>query len=45
VAKDRTRRIGEPADVAGLVRFIVSRSGSFLHGSVIDMDGGKTKTL
>jgi 3-oxoacyl-[acyl-carrier protein] reductase len=45
VAKDRTRRIGEPADVAGLVRFIVSRSGSFLHGAVIDMDGGKTKTL
>jgi NAD(P)-dependent dehydrogenase (short-subunit alcohol dehydrogenase family) len=44
VAKDRTRRIGEPADVAGLVRFIVSQPGSFLQGAIIDMDGGKTKT-
>jgi NAD(P)-dependent dehydrogenase (short-subunit alcohol dehydrogenase family) len=44
VAKDRTRRIGEPADVAGLVRFIVSQRGSFLQGAIIDLDGGKTKT-
>jgi NAD(P)-dependent dehydrogenase (short-subunit alcohol dehydrogenase family) len=44
VAKDRTRRIGEPADIAGLVRFIVSQRGSFLQGAIIDMDGGKTKT-
>lgn len=44
VAKDRTRRIGEPADIAGLVRFIVSHRGSFLQGAIIDMDGGKTKT-
>jgi 3-oxoacyl-[acyl-carrier protein] reductase len=45
VAKDRVRRIGEPEDIAGLVRFIVSRRGSFLHGAIIDIDGGKTKTL
>jgi NAD(P)-dependent dehydrogenase (short-subunit alcohol dehydrogenase family) len=44
VTKDRTRRIGEPADIAGLVRFIVSQRGSFLQGAIIDMDGGKTKT-
>jgi len=44
VAKDRTRRIGEPADIAGLVRFIASQRGSFLQGAIIDMDGGKTKT-
>jgi NAD(P)-dependent dehydrogenase (short-subunit alcohol dehydrogenase family) len=44
VAKDRVRRIGEPADIAGLVRFIVSRPGGFLQGAIIDMDGGKTKT-
>jgi NAD(P)-dependent dehydrogenase (short-subunit alcohol dehydrogenase family) len=44
VAKDRVRRIGEPADIAGLVRFIVSARGSFLQGAIIDMDGGKTKT-
>ena len=45
VAKDRTRRIGKPSDIAGLVRFIVSRRGDFLHGAIIDMDGGKTKTM
>ncbi len=44
IARDRTRRIGEPADIAGLVRFIVSQRGSFLQGAIIDMDGGKTKT-
>lgn len=44
VVKDRTRRIGEPEDIAGLVRFIASRRGSFLQGAIIDMDGGKTKT-
>jgi NAD(P)-dependent dehydrogenase (short-subunit alcohol dehydrogenase family) len=45
LARDRTRRIGEPAGIAGLVRFIVSRRGSFLNGAIIDMDGGKTKTM
>jgi NAD(P)-dependent dehydrogenase (short-subunit alcohol dehydrogenase family) len=44
IAKDRIRRIGEPADVAGLVSFIASRRGSYLHGAIIYMDGGKTKT-
>src|SRR5258708_6645101 len=45
VVKERVRRIGEPTDIAGLVRFIVSQRGSFLHGAIIDMDGGKTKTI
>jgi len=27
------------------VRFIVSQRGSFLHGAIIDMDGGKTKSI
>jgi len=44
IAKDRIRRIGEPADIAGLVSFIASGRGSYLHGAIIDMDGGKTKT-
>jgi 3-oxoacyl-[acyl-carrier protein] reductase len=44
IAKDRIRRIGEPADIAGLVSFIAGRRGSYLHGAIIDMDGGKTKT-
>lgn len=38
-------RIGEPADIANLVAFIVSPDGRFLHGALIDMDGGQTKTI
>ena len=42
--EDRVVRFGEPTDIAGLVSFIVGPRGGFLHGSIIDMDGGKTKT-
>ncbi len=38
-------RMGEPDDIAGLVAFIVSGQGRFFQGSLIDMDGGQTKTL
>lgn len=45
VAAERITRVGEPEDIANLVAFIVSAEGSLLHGSLIDMDGGSTKTL
>jgi len=45
VREARVTRIGEPDDIAGLVTFIVSPAGRFLHGALIDMDGGATKTL
>jgi NAD(P)-dependent dehydrogenase (short-subunit alcohol dehydrogenase family) len=38
-------RIGEPDDIAALVAFVVGPEGRFLHGSLIDMDGGSTKTV
>jgi 3-oxoacyl-[acyl-carrier protein] reductase len=38
-------RIGEVEDVAGLVAFLVSPAGRFLHGALIDIDGGATKTI
>ncbi len=38
-------RVGEPDDIANLVAFLVSAEGSYLHGSLIDMDGGQTKTM
>jgi len=38
-------RIGETEDIAGLVSFIVSPGGRWLQGSLIDMDGGQTKTI
>ena len=38
-------RVGEPVDIAALAAFIVSPAGRFLHSSLIDMDGGATKTI
>ncbi len=38
-------RLGEPEDIAHLVTFLVSSEGRFLHGSLIDADGGQTKTI
>ncbi len=51
IAADRLKqeahitRFGEPEDVAHLVAFIVSPQGRWLQGSLIDLDGGQTKTL
>jgi 3-oxoacyl-[acyl-carrier protein] reductase len=38
-------RLGEPEDIANLVAFVVSPAGSLLQGSLIDIDGGQTKTI
>ncbi|HEY7333362.1 MAG TPA: SDR family oxidoreductase [Bryobacteraceae bacterium] len=45
VKQHKIARIGEPSDVAALVAFIASPEGSLLHGSLIDMDSGATKTV
>ena len=45
VAEEQMTRIGEPADVAAAVSFIVSPAARYLHGASIDLDGGQTKTL
>jgi NAD(P)-dependent dehydrogenase (short-subunit alcohol dehydrogenase family) len=45
VRASQITRIGEPEEIAGLVAFIVSPAGRLLHGALIDMDGGQTKTL
>ena len=45
VESERITRIGEPNEIADLVYFIVAPSGRFLHGALIDMDGGATKTI
>lgn len=45
VVADKIVRLGEPEDVAELVAHIVRPGGRFLHGSVIELDGGQTKTL
>jgi 3-oxoacyl-[acyl-carrier protein] reductase len=38
-------RFGEPEDVANLVAFLVSARGRWMQGSLIDLDGGETKTI
>ncbi len=45
VEEGSVTRIGEPADIAALAAFIAGPEGRFLHGSLIDMDGGSTKTI
>src|SRR5262245_23599120 len=41
----RISRIAEPEEIASLVAFVVGPDGRSLHGALIDMDGGATKTI
>ena len=45
VQQNAMTRLGEPDDIAALVAFVVSPAGRFMHGSLIDIDGGQTKTI
>jgi 3-oxoacyl-[acyl-carrier protein] reductase len=45
VKENGVTRVGEPDDVAQLVAYLVSPAGEYLHGSIIDIDGGQTKTF
>jgi len=45
VQEENVSRIGEPDEIASLVAFVAGPEGRFLHGSLIDMDGGATKTI
>jgi len=38
-------RIGEPEDIANLAAFVLAPQNRFLHGALIDVDGGLTKTV
>jgi len=44
VAEAGLVRLGEPGDIAHLVSFVVSPHARYLHGALIDADGGQTKT-
>ena len=45
VKKTNIVRLGEPEDIANLAAFMVSPISRYLQGSLIDMDGGLTKTI
>ena len=45
VREAKITRVGEPEDIASLVAFVASPEGRLLHGSIIDMDAGATKTI
>ena len=45
VADSGITKIGEPEDVANLVAYIVAPQNRYLHGALIDLDGGTTKTM
>jgi NAD(P)-dependent dehydrogenase (short-subunit alcohol dehydrogenase family) len=45
IRKSKIVRLGEPEDVANLAAFMVSPQSRYLQGSLVDLDGGQTKTI
>lgn len=43
--KSNIVRLGEPDDIACLAAFMVSPLSRYMQGSLIDLDGGQTKTI
>jgi NAD(P)-dependent dehydrogenase (short-subunit alcohol dehydrogenase family) len=39
------RRFGAPNDIAAMVAFLVSDQANYVHGALIDVDGGRTRGL
>lgn len=38
-------RFGQPEEIARLVAFLASPQAAFCQGSIVDADGGQTRTL
>jgi 3-oxoacyl-[acyl-carrier protein] reductase len=45
VQRARIIRVGEPEDVGNLAAFVLGPRGTLLHGAIIDIDAGATKSL
>ncbi len=45
VRKSNIVRLGEPEDIANLAAYLVSPQSRYMQGSLIDLDGGTTKTI
>ena len=45
IAELGINRFGEPEEIGRLVAFLCSPQADFIHGTIIDMDGGETRAL
>jgi NAD(P)-dependent dehydrogenase (short-subunit alcohol dehydrogenase family) len=45
IKDQRVIRFGRPEEVAELVAYMDSPAGAFLHGAIVELDGGATKGL
>jgi NAD(P)-dependent dehydrogenase (short-subunit alcohol dehydrogenase family) len=45
VSSHGTARVGEPEEIGGLVAYLASSRADFIQGSIIDIDGGATRSL
>jgi 3-oxoacyl-[acyl-carrier protein] reductase len=45
VKQSRVSRLGMPDDIAQLVGFLSSEASRWIHGAIIDIDGGQTKAV
>ncbi len=43
--ESRITRLGEPSDIAEAVAFLCSDASRWIHGAILDVDGGQTKGL
>jgi NAD(P)-dependent dehydrogenase (short-subunit alcohol dehydrogenase family) len=43
--KLRIQRLGEPSDVAELVTFLSTEETRWIHGTIVDVDGGQNKGI
>jgi NAD(P)-dependent dehydrogenase (short-subunit alcohol dehydrogenase family) len=39
------KRFGKPAEIAAVVAFLASDQANYCQGTILDVDGGQTRTL
>jgi 3-oxoacyl-[acyl-carrier protein] reductase len=45
LAEQGIRRFGEPREIAWLAAYLVGPQADFIHGSIVDIDGGETRAM